>query len=234
MTDTSPRQQTNCSTNTQNRYSDRMLTDRPDRVRSCRTCEREAQPSKQTVCRRHCRETPENRTIIARYHGPASHTLVNACAHETSFWTPMCVSHVTLAFTRIFIPNGPLKLQKTPHKTPCRGTTLGRRAWSAYSSFNSLLFRSPSSPKRYVTQVHRPAHDRPGGNHVQQHCRATRRDPSIDGASGRGPIPRTRCPYKDCIHSMSLDSPVRDTTEDQAAIVGAAAVAAAETMDDAE
>jgi len=146
----------------------------------------------------------------------------------------MCVSHVTLAFTRIFIPNGPLKLQKTPHKTPCRGTTLGRRAWSAYSSFNSLLFRSPSSPKRYVTQVHRPAHDRPGGNHVQQHCRATRRDPSIDGASGRGPIPRTRCPYKDCIHSMSLDSPVRDTTEDQAAIVGAAAVAAAETMDDAE
>ncbi len=175
MTDTSPRQQTNCSTNTQNRYSDRMLTDRPDRVRSCRTCEREAQPSKQTVCRRHCRETPENRTIIARYHGPASHTLVNACAHETYLWTPMCVSHVTLAFTRIFIPNGPLKLQKTPHKTPCRGTTLGRRAWSAYSSFNSLLFRSPSSPKRYVTQVHRPAHDRPGGNHVQQHCRATAR-----------------------------------------------------------
>ena len=33
---------------------------------------------------------------------------------------------------------------------------------------------------------------------------------------------------------MSLDSPVRDTAEDQAAIVGAAAVAAAETMDDAE
>merc|ERR1712194_830659 len=66
------------------------------------------------VCRRHCRETPENRTIIARYHGPARHTLVNACAHETYLWTPMCVSHVTLAFTRIFIPNGPLKLQKTP------------------------------------------------------------------------------------------------------------------------
>ena len=35
----------------------------------------------------------------------------------------------------------------------------------------------PSSPKRYVTQVHRPAHDR-AGNHVQQHavvCRATAR-----------------------------------------------------------
>ena len=109
------RRQTNCSTNTQNRYSDLVHAGRPDRVCSCRTCEREAQPSKQTVCRRHCRETPENRTIIARYHGPASHTLVNACAHETSFWTPMCVSHVTVAFTCLFIPNGPLMLQKTPH-----------------------------------------------------------------------------------------------------------------------
>ena len=126
---------------------------------------------------------------IARYNGPASHTLVNACAHETSFWTPMCVSHVTLAFTRLFIPNGPLKLQKTPHtaahKTPCRGTTLGRRAWSAYSSFNSLLFRSPSSPKRYVTQVHRPAHDR-AGNHVCNSmllCVEPRREPRSEKAS---------------------------------------------------
>ena len=67
-----------------------------------------------------CMPTPLQRDAgelppIARYNGPASHTLVNACAHETSFWTPMCVSHVTLASTCLFIPNGPLMLQKTPH-----------------------------------------------------------------------------------------------------------------------
>ena len=41
------------------------------------------------------------------------------------------------------------------------------------------------------------------------------------------------CPYKDCIHSMSLDSPAHDTTvsDEQAAIEEAAAVAALEEMD---
>ena len=41
------------------------------------------------------------------------------------------------------------------------------------------------------------------------------------------------CPYKDCIHSMSLDSPSHDTTvsDEQAAIEEAAAVAAVEDMD---
>ena len=38
----------------------------------------------------------------------------------------------------------------------------------------------------------------------------------------------SECPYKDCIHSVSLDSPIGD---EQAAIEEAAAVAAAENMD---
>ena len=100
----------------------------------------------------------------------------------------MCVSHVTLAFTRLYIPNGPLKLRKkhhtAAHKTPCRGTTLGRRAWSAYRSFNSLLFRSQLTK--------------------------TIRDPSAP--------PRTRPSRKSCATALSCVEPRREPRSEKASV----------------
>ena len=58
---------------------------------------------------------------------------------------------------------------------------------------------------------------------VQQHGETlTAKTSRMDTATS------SECPYKDCIHSVSLDSPIGD---EQAAIEEAAAVAAAENMD---
>ena len=69
----------------------------------------------------------------------------------------MCVARNAGFYTPFHTERAAEGLQKTPHKTPMPGHyTLGRRAWSAYRPFNSLLFRSqltktirgPSVPPR--------------------------------------------------------------------------------------
>jgi len=70
----------------------------------------------------------------------------------------MCVSHVTLAFTRLYIPNGPLKSAKNTTALPHTRHPAGALHLDAGPGPHiARLTRScldPSSPKRYVTQVH--------------------------------------------------------------------------------
>ena len=95
----------------------------------------------------------------------------------------MCVSHVTLAFTRLYIPNGPLKSAKNttlPHTRRLAGALHLDAGPGPHIARLTRSCLDPSSPKRYVAQVYRPAHDR-AGNHVQHStlssvvCRATAR-----------------------------------------------------------
>jgi hypothetical protein len=66
----------------------------------------------------------------------------------------VCVARNAGFYTPFHTERAAEGLQKTPHKTPCRGTI--HLAWSAYRPFNSLLFRSqltktirgPSVPPR--------------------------------------------------------------------------------------
>ena len=127
----------------------------------------------------------------------------------------VCVARNAGFYTPFHTERAAEGLQRTPHKTPCRGTIHLDAGPGLHIARLTRSCLDPSSPKRYVAQVYRPAHDR-AGNHVQQHCRVSSHgDPRkrvsrtnpIDGAtsSRRASMPM----YKNCIHRELLEPPKR-------------------------
>ena len=124
-----------------------MYTDQSDRVRSYRTCD----SGKDSLGNRlHTNTTAErrrNHTVMARYYETREpHLWSTPRPMRHSLDAKVCVAR-NAGFNTRFDTERPLKLQKSPHETPCRGTAFGRTTWSARSLFLLTLF-DPSLLKK--------------------------------------------------------------------------------------
>ena len=95
----------------------------------------------------HCAERRRNHTVMARYYETREpHLWSTPHPMRHSLDAKVCVAR-NAGFNTRFDTERPLKLQKSPHETPCRGTAFGRTTWSARSLFLLTLF-DPSLLKK--------------------------------------------------------------------------------------